>query len=410
MAKYGFEIEFNNLSLQFPDQDNTLDADNIALQLQSTQRQTIDIIPDAGRSDGTYVLEARSKPSTRRIDENYFSGLTEFIQAVQKDNVTYYGAPGEINLNDKWKLFVKKNVRVHYNKKKENLVFTHATFGFNEPYLLEPFYNNFKVCFEESFVKSNIFSNLPFSEEARILFDKLFIMSDEDEWPLIEFLRFYIGQALRKRKIQDLRNGNKDYLSIMNRMSFRTVYQPLEGNSATIINYIKQGYTKNIPDQPFQLLGVNDMIFADPYNDASAYPEIQNTYTNNVTLSNFLGSIFSVSNEALLSKMNSIVNRAALTKRLKGSPDERKDYVNASLSYIKLSDWLSPVPYSMQDDSMGLYPRYPDFFKNNLNKFILEVRSMGRKLQSRFFDENYKKQLAAECSLAASNWEKPSEE
>lgn len=232
-------------------------------------------------------------------------------------------------------------------------------------------------------------------------------MLDEKDFPLIEFLRFYVGQALRKRTADELRNGNKDYLSIMNRMSFRPTYQYLSPQSEKIIRYILDGYCLHIPNQPFPLLGVNDMIYGDPFDGAAPYPCVQKTYTNHVSCKNFLESIFAESSSKILNDMTLTPQaKSVLTKNLKGSSEDKRVYVQESLSYIKLADWLSPVPYSMQDDSMGLYPRYPDYYTGPLNTFILEVRAMGKKLKHDVFNEEYKTELAAQCSLATLNWTK----
>lgn len=434
MASFGFEFEFPALGCRYFDNGAEIPGQYTIFTISPTNalgQILYKITTDMMNANGYRIIEAISVyPNIgHQANNGIFDGLTAFINEMQNQ---LNNAPGA-NFNKRFVLNggggnillpggnftltptfnpVRNLIIIKRGPTNMDLaVMPQFTFGFNNnpvndenESVLERFYRHFNPLHYYPDI-SNLFQNAggilsraPYSTFSRLEFSTNLPGGDlwrQERWALVEFLKFYIACTLRNNINPN--DGNKNYTPIMSRVQFRDgilnfVLDPGE-LSDRLINYITNSYIPAARAQiPFNTLYPNKMIaieygaknVVDGIPNVNINNQINNAYLNNLNLNVLLSNLLIL--DGSINQIGSL--RQAITFNLRNtlianlaenevaSPEHK---VTRSSNNIMLYDFLSPVPYSLNSDSLGYYSR--DEAIVNVPRFLFEIRYAIRFLE-----------------------------
>lgn len=464
MVTYGFELEFPNFyfTSSTPIDEKailfTITNNNVLqFNIMATNGQQIDI-----NKSWIYTLKINSVVQTSTADISLFCAATAFLNEI---NTKIDNGPGSINLSPQmqpWKLMDPNNIYIAtyiYNKPLQLKKFVSPqsldntevhpqfTFGFDAPKTLVGFYNHFDpvTILDMNRVKQpekGVFKANPYSGESLALFTNMFDSLGLDDswdnfWYVLEFLRLSLGFSMAREISQDdtNRQGNKAYMRIMSRVSFRSMFQniiPPQFNQAFI--EIEGDNEKKIKKKvsPFEYIcNYINLCFMLPFQSRIPFWHLNNTATldnkqymnvvptlGNPDLTQYYKDKISI-NAIVASVLQQDWPKQGFSEEFQKAvdilfpvkkPENIVPIINQILNNMMTYDFLSPVPFALPNDAMGYYTR------SNIPgapKFLLEVRYIERfydiqqKKEKCLYTTDFQNFCVSEFNLAIQNWEQP---
>lgn len=463
MATYGFELEFPNFYFT---SSGPIEEAATLFNLTSNDVLQFSIKAVDGRQaetnkSWTYKLKASSTVRTTEADASLFGALTAFLNEV---NAKIDNGSGSLSLSPQmqpWKLTDPNHSYIASYKYTKSLqlkktvspqsldnteVLPQFTFGFDAPKTLVGFYNHFDpvTILDMNRVKQpekGVFTRNPYSDSSLGLFTSMFQVSVFDNtwfnfWCVLEFLRLSLGFSMAREINQDdtNRQGNKAYMRILSRVSFRSLFQNLippkitqpfievnevEGEDDTekvspidyICRYIREGFT--LPFQtriPFWHISNTATLDGKEYmntNPSLGNPDLAQYYKDKISLEGIVASILqgNWSKQGFPEEFQKAVNILFPIKK----PDNIISTINQMVNNMDTYDFLSPVPFSLPNDAMGYYTRanIP-----GTPKFLLEVKYIERfyditeKQERCLYTTQFQSFCVNEFNLALKGWNK----
>lgn len=446
MASYGFELEFSNYSFQENNTDSVnnkiINPKSNIFELKTGNNGNNDILyfirADLGNEDTGQAMEIISnhlyignqKPTMRKIFDPidlFFNFISEKL--ADKTGDLFFNEQKDWTLNIDNQVYLLSFV---YNTPikltciaVQKIVNPQFTFGFYTESVLENFYKYMQPLEYFKEIK-NMFLIQPYCEGSKTNYKFYFNSTTTgDRWRLLEFLRFYIACSLQNN-INPYAFGNKSYMHIMSRVSIRNnmiknYFTECSKDFHNLCAYITEQF-KELTRQKitFPLLHANSLNSDDPDNmDCKLNDTINNTYrTYAGSLLLLIKSIFtkeSFDKQLTEKNIESTMLYCKKENDLGLMIDEDEDEDEEALKEVKLSlsnisnyDFLSPVPYSCNDNPMGLYSRVGT---ENTPKYLFEIRYVPKLLEKRNninnneFGEDFKKACIDQFKFAYNNWD-----
>jgi hypothetical protein len=350
-----------------------------------------------------------------------FNPLTGFLTAWSKNK-------GQtLNKEDKWKFQESnKSYVAEYSNAAPSMVmmvnkdtpinstplYPTFTFGFDNPLILEPFYNHFdpvkylNLNYTENPEKA-MFDRDPYSGRSKALFSVMFEpLGMTEQWAnffaVLEFTRLSFGLAMAREINQEDTNfyGNQAYMRILSKTTFRSLFQNIipmvfqqseysyrdpyaaETDAVKILNpfkelcrYISLCFTEPFKKRiPFWHLNTTATIAGKQYiaynsgEGKKVNPNLAQYYRDKASVENILSSM-------ILTNWETQGYPEELQKGIQTifgatPPQNVTSLVNVMVDNMATFDLMSPVPFSLPTSPMGYNTRYA---VAGTPKFMLDV-------------------------------------
>lgn len=426
MASYGFEFVFPNIyfSSTVSLADETLmftikNNDVLLYNIKAVHGKKVD-----EQGSWHYSLKAVSVQNTAPPSITMFAPLTALLQYINTkitNNPTFQLTPqmAPFKIEDPNAVYVVSYVNsrscvlkmLTSPQSPDNTeVHPQFTFGFDAPSTLPAFYQHFdpvtvldmnRITAQQP--EKGCFARDPYSGSAEALFNVLSYSlnidaSWADFWYVLEFLRLSLGFSMAREITQDdtNRQGNKAYMRIMARTSFRSMFQniiPLKVLDLTSHHTTSSIYGERSDQTAFDIICFYiDNCFQEPFQRRTPFWHLSNTPTlagkaymmvdpkvGNIDLVQYYRDKTSIRNivaSTLLPQWQTEDLSQAFTQDMVALfPGSTQQAVTPTINQIQNNlvnfDLMSPVPYSLPNDAMGYYSRASI---PGTPKFLLEVQ------------------------------------